>query len=324
MVKSLSPLATACRPIPLFRTFLALSVRYVYCASDNCYELLGVKRTSVPFAIKRAYRRLAAEWHPDKNPDPRAKEIFTKYANAYEVLSDPEMRKNYDYFLDHPYEFPMHFIRFGSGSYAPKTDARIAIALCIVLISIMQYVYQVQRRSNLIESAKTTRQYQTKLKALMEELSDTGAKGGMKPTSGKARQASGSAKGSKKGGASTNDEIRTAAEAKLLEEMEAELGTPPSIYDTLLFSIGSIARYIYNVATGEPVTATRRALGLSSFDWSRVPEEEKAALVERELWVKENLEAYLQETGVGIVAEKKKGKKAAMRKKGMGVPEPMD
>ena len=54
---------------------------------------------------------------------------------------------------------------------------------------------------------------------------------------------------SKKGGASTNDEIRTAAEAKLLEEMEAELGTPPSIYDTLLFSIGSIARYIYNVST---------------------------------------------------------------------------
>ena len=46
--------------------------------------------------------------------------------------------------------------------------------------------------------------------------------------------------------------------------------------------------------------------------------------MERELWVKENLEAYLQETGVGIVAEKKKGKKAAMRKKGMGVPEPMD
>ena len=91
MVKSPSPRAPACRPIPLFRTFLALSVRYVYCASDNCYELLGVKRTSVPFAIKRAYRRLAAEWHPDKNPDPRAKEIFTKYANAYEVRAGPRL-----------------------------------------------------------------------------------------------------------------------------------------------------------------------------------------------------------------------------------------
>jgi len=59
--------------------------KYVYCMEDNCYELLGVKRTSVAFAIKRAYRKFAAEWHPDKNPDPRAKEIFQKYTNAYEV-----------------------------------------------------------------------------------------------------------------------------------------------------------------------------------------------------------------------------------------------
>lgn len=50
--------------------------------------------------------------HPDKNPDPRAKELFQKYANAYDVLSSAAMRDNYDYLLDHPYEFPMHFMRF--------------------------------------------------------------------------------------------------------------------------------------------------------------------------------------------------------------------
>ena len=42
--------------------------KYSYCEYDNCYELLGVKDTSGPIPIKRAYRKLAAEWHPDKCP----------------------------------------------------------------------------------------------------------------------------------------------------------------------------------------------------------------------------------------------------------------
>ena len=109
------------------------AAKYTYCEEDNCYDLLGVKPTSLAFAIKRAYRRLAAEWHPDKNPDPMAREKFQKFANAYSVLADTEMRANYDYLLEHPMEFPMHFMRFGSGQYAPKTDPRVALALCVLL-----------------------------------------------------------------------------------------------------------------------------------------------------------------------------------------------
>lgn len=67
--------------------------QYSYCQEDNCYELLGVSEKSKLPAIKRKYRHLAAEWHPDKNPDPRAKDLFQKYANAYEVLSNAEVRR---------------------------------------------------------------------------------------------------------------------------------------------------------------------------------------------------------------------------------------
>ena len=130
------------------------AAKYTYCEEDNCYDLLGVKQTSLAFAIKRAYRRLAAEWHPDKNPDPMAREKFQKFANAYSVLADTEMRANYDYLLEHPMEFPMHFMRFGSGQYAPKTDPRVALALCVLLVSAMQYVYRHQTRANLLASAK--------------------------------------------------------------------------------------------------------------------------------------------------------------------------
>ena len=60
------------------------------------YEVLGVGRDAGETEVKKAFRRLARELHPDTNPDPGAEDAFKEAAEAYEVLSDPERRRVYD------------------------------------------------------------------------------------------------------------------------------------------------------------------------------------------------------------------------------------
>ncbi len=74
--------------------------------SKDPYEILGVPRTATQEEIKKAYRRLAKQYHPDRNPnDKTAEQRFKEVHAAYEVLGDPERRAQYD--------------RFGAGGPAP-------------------------------------------------------------------------------------------------------------------------------------------------------------------------------------------------------------
>ena len=66
---------------------------------QDYYEILGVSKNASAAEIKKAYRKMAIKYHPDKNPnDKQAEEMFKKSAEAYEVLSNPDKKARYDQF----------------------------------------------------------------------------------------------------------------------------------------------------------------------------------------------------------------------------------
>ena len=67
-------------------------------AKVDLYSILGVDRSAPPDVLKKAYRRLARKYHPDVNSDSNAAERFKEINLAYEVLSDPQKKQQYDAF----------------------------------------------------------------------------------------------------------------------------------------------------------------------------------------------------------------------------------
>src|SRR6185369_9512785 len=86
-------------------------------ATKDYYQLLGVAENATAEDIKKAYRRLAKQYHPDANQnDPKAAEKFKEIGEAYSVVSDPEKRKQYDAMRKNPFA---NFVNRGAAGTRP-------------------------------------------------------------------------------------------------------------------------------------------------------------------------------------------------------------
>lgn len=77
-----------------------LNIPLLHGGEFDPYKLLGVSKTANQAEIKKAYKQLAREWHPDKNKDPKAEDHFIQISKSYEVLSNEERRLNFDKYGD--------------------------------------------------------------------------------------------------------------------------------------------------------------------------------------------------------------------------------
>ena len=258
-----------------------------YCEYDNCYELLGVKTDAGPIPIKRAYRRLASEWHPDRCPGgdiAKCKEWFPRYANAYEVLSNPEMRKNYDYVLANPYEFPGFYLKYSRPRYAPKSDLRFVLVLTLIAATAVHYFLKHAIYEQALAAVKKDprMRYNERLKEIMT------------------RQAAKSPK--KVAKADGAEKRKKAAEAELALELAAEVPPPPVLADIIAVKVFKaplmlVYTLLWALRGGmrEPEYMTRKALGIGAAEWEAMDLAERQSFVEMELWVSDKLAAYNEE-----------------------------
>lgn len=148
------------------------------------YELLGVARDSSVEDIKKAYRRLAMQYHPDRNPDnDQAEDMFKQINEAYEVLSTPEKRSQYDRYgsttgsasdfgfdFSNPFDiFDMFFGGGGGGGRSSRnnrgSDIRVDVEVSL---------------EDIATNAPRTVEFARRMPC--EDCAGTGAEGGAEPT----------------------------------------------------------------------------------------------------------------------------------------------
>ena len=105
---------------------------------DDYYRVLGVAQDASTLEIRRAYRRLARQHHPDRNPKPDGPERFRTLAEAYAVLNDPARRTHYDHTTqprppsEPPRAAPAGLTRHGLLELSPH-EARLAATMPLTI-----------------------------------------------------------------------------------------------------------------------------------------------------------------------------------------------
>jgi hypothetical protein len=111
---------------------------YIHSRSDimTYYEVLGLEDNATPEKIKTAYRTLAKKYHPDINDAPNANAFFRLIQEAYETLSDPQKRKEYDHPIQNAVSNSISYVQFIQLKFSKHS---LAVKILTVILRILMF-----------------------------------------------------------------------------------------------------------------------------------------------------------------------------------------
>lgn len=304
----------------------------IFCGDYDCYAILGFnyqtwgRKPPTKKEITQSYRSLSRRWHPDKNSDTGAKERFVKISQAYKILTNSKLRREFDHFRERPDEY---FYKYGSSVYipAPKSDAIAVVTLLLLLGCAFTWYAQKNRWQQIAdrvvkdavaglnasdgaskESLEVRAKAEEILKGKKEEDSksngDSGKKKGMKLTKKELRD-------------KDNEELRPIIVGLVNQIQDFGFGAgfhqptwrdilvvrmlkwPYPLIMGLLWEVKYYARRIMKseLNENEREVLTKRAVG--NVAWQASSDKEKESMLTGELWLTANLEEWLEAHKMG-------------------------
>jgi DnaJ family protein C protein 25 len=337
----------------------------VFCGKYDCYKILGFDYENFGSPdqkiITQHYRSLSRHWHPDKSKHPEAKERFVKIARAYEVLSNRDVRKDYD---DLRYDPQKYYMKHGASvlwNYAPQSDTAVVVIALLLLANVFSWYAQKHRwqqvADRLVKAAledwvpsqggtsesKELREHAMSIleereRAASEEtdVNGTGVDATLSKTTASAKKQTKKSKEKLTGKEKKQKEMEALKPiiVEIVSEMKDFGGGYhlPTWRDLLIISLLKLpfrlskslawmSMYYMRRLRGVPLSddekqvLTERAVG--PVIWETSSDEQRTALVKRELWIVANLAEWSEEQDFEKLSNGEKKLIKKMKKKGI-------
>lgn len=250
----------------------------LFCGQGNCYEILNVPRNSTKAEIRRSYRQLSAENHPDSFPnDEKKKEKFQKIVDAYEALKDDKKRAQYDDFLDNPGKYWDYLVRNSKEVYAPKSNTILVLIGLLCIMNIVHWFNMNHSYRQTLQRMKESQDFKRQVTQLIK---------------------------SKK--------AKTKEEAEAMIDINVVGLEEPHWRKLIIFKMVQVPRDIGKLAAWkarwifsykirkleyseeDKLYLIQQNLGLDDSDMAKLTDKEKKEYIEKEIWDKEKAEDFLR------------------------------
>lgn len=250
----------------------------LFCGHDNCFELLGIKRNATKVEVRRAYRRLSSEVHPDKRPnDPDAKDNFAKIGAAYETLTDDGKRAKYEDFLDNPGKYWQYLMDNAKEVYAPKSNVFLVVTGLVGIMTLIHWLNMNNSYKETLRRSRDTLEFKREVTKLVKTKV-----------------------------AATREEAEEMINIDVVGLVQPDwrnliifkiLSLPACVIKYILWNVKWVVCYkIRKVeySDDDKVYLIKKNLSLTDEVWTQVPDSDKQTYIKEDLWDSEKCEDYMR------------------------------